>query len=1189
MKRHLTNHQFRNLHPTVSQLLPPSECAVYHQHACETIQDYPILNLAECKSTKHIISPSLGESSGELRKQEKFGAFVTLTRSGVASPVLYIRAVLIGKLVSHEGALRITDSRTASHIVIAPPPNVSMRDKFVYANNWRYIPGRNRRNGYFEVLACDLILLTRAPHHNAYVPSPPNAESNDACLSGMISAKSCKIATRKRGSCFLVELKGSTHATVVVFTDNAVNWWPFLRVGACVTLRRLKVSSLRSYNRRTVFAASSAALVVESTHVKSPSADPAQAQFSHQAIPSSNSVGRNRARFVYRKITVDYEGYITQILPDGRFQLDNRISFHPGPVHSFAPDMVVSSAFRVGTKLKLLNTLLVQRDEQVRLFPTAKTSVEILYFGELKIMCRRENSGSWHPSGWDRLWKRLDCDDVVWAEETYDFLVAKFWHWLRGSSEDADEATDSDRIACLLGDKGEIGLVQYTMHLLSGREELLKPEGYTHRDICKEFLELPRKHRSISHAFLPFVITLERLKELVFDSEMKHETIHTEPSFHRLDISPMHQDVVLLHQSHILRGVEGSKTAAKDKTLSYAPPVLAGLLHKFESEHNGLALSDATTTLPVRIVGLLEPALIGAIIVVTSYYLVIDFRHAAGESVTAVFAADSVKTVVDGPFTEMGNRSASGPLVCETQTCNRNYKPVENSALSHVALSRRKWHQSADGEDAGDFSTRIADVPLICAFIENLVLASDRVELCGKLLAVSKRHVDDVWKAVLRDKQNRSFWDCRIVLSGDAAVDLAPVFRENRLWGVSCIELECEDDPCGYIQRKGREDENSTVVLSSNFDGFVPWVEDLGKGEYMRYGAEGSDHWSGGSNLSVMSREGAVYNTVRDAVESFYQLSVMRVTTRLWELHDGGNESDMVHIRGTITRNPAWNQDSKHQKRVSEWILTIRDDELAYLTVTIDFCERVDCMTGLAAGIRVVLYNIHRSRPTTWGRYRFKAGENTIVRCIGVPEEFECSCPTLCEKIDQNVVQILPQIDLVDIEVHDGSKWVGILRFDILNLHEVRLCTRQTHCPHHGSKKLLEISVTLSIEDGTTHGRLHATGAAAEALMDLSKAARDRLEALAGQGVVHLDEVGARQHGLMQLWNACGFGWRRVTGVVVGTERVVGDEAVVKCFRLGFGQCIWTASRRECAVVECVAVIREGPALVRELLYALEG
>ena len=45
----------------------------------------------------------------------------------------------------------------------------------------------------------------------------------------------------------------------------------------------------------------------------------------------------------------------------------------------------------------------------------------------------------------------------------------------------------------------------------------------------------------------------------------------------------------------------------------------------------------------VRIVGLLEPALIGAIIVVTSYYLVIDFRHAAGESVIAVVAADSAK------------------------------------------------------------------------------------------------------------------------------------------------------------------------------------------------------------------------------------------------------------------------------------------------------------------------------------------------------------------------------------------------------------------------------------------------------------------------------------------------------------------------------------------------------------------
>ena len=100
---------------------------------------------------------------------------------------------------------------------------------------------------------------------------------------------------------------------------------------------------------------------------------------------------------------------------------------------------------------------------------------------------------------------------AVWAEETYDSFVAKVWHRLRGSSEDADEATDSDRIACLLGDRGEIGLVQHTMHLLSGREELLKQEVYTNRDICKEFLELPSKHRSISHAFLPFVITLERL------------------------------------------------------------------------------------------------------------------------------------------------------------------------------------------------------------------------------------------------------------------------------------------------------------------------------------------------------------------------------------------------------------------------------------------------------------------------------------------------------------------------------------------------------------------------------------------------------------------------------------------------------------------------------------------------------
>ena len=56
-----------------------------------------------------------------------------------------------------------------------------------------------------------------------------------------------------------------------------------------------------------------------------------------------------------------------------------------------------------------------------------------------------------------------------------------------------------------------------------------------------------------------------------------------------------------------------------------------------------------------------------------------------------------------------------------------------------------------------------------------------------------------------------------------------------------------------------------------------------------------------------------------------------------------------------------------------------------------------------------------------------------------------------------------------------------------------------------------------------------------------------------------------------------------MTGVVVGTERVVGDEAVVKSFRLGYGQYIWTAPRRQCAVVECMALIREGSALVREL------
>ena len=137
-------------------------------------------------------------------------------------------------------------------------------------------------------------------------------------------------------------------------------------------------SSLRSHNQRTVFAASSTALVVDSAHIRSPSADPAQPQFSYQAVPSSNSVGRNCARFVYRKRTVASEGFITQILRDCRFQLENRISFHPGLDQSFAPDMVVSSAFRVGTKLKLLNALLVQRDEHVGLLHTAQTSIEIV-------------------------------------------------------------------------------------------------------------------------------------------------------------------------------------------------------------------------------------------------------------------------------------------------------------------------------------------------------------------------------------------------------------------------------------------------------------------------------------------------------------------------------------------------------------------------------------------------------------------------------------------------------------------------------------------------------------------------------------------------------------------------------------------------------------------------------------------
>jgi hypothetical protein len=434
-----------------------------------------------------------------------------------------------------------------ARLVIAPPPSPRYFDSLVLARDWRRLPVSPSQilqsdgcPGIYEVLLSDLVVLSESPKlalssgTEIQTLGSIDADCRETLnVQAYVRCKSAVLAGRSRNPVFLVELGSGddgaeeTVVTVIFSGCEAMRWWPFVCPGHFLRWIGLTVVSLPSKgNRRVLRAAGPKVLLlsaerlsgmdrctlpgaVKNANERLESASvpksvalrnedgisvPMQPETStggrgHREKPSRGSFGR----------VVTYKGEVTKVLADGRFELDHSIMLHLGARGGWcAGPEAISVCFREGAQVVVVEALVAyRRGRPAALFPTCRTLAYVAYFGALPA-CRSGLPAhrSFRESPWRALWKILSPSQILWAEELYASLSAKFGLWCTSQSLDDDEvvgrpsqgtgSVDFRLVEALLGSKSEDGLILHVMRMHSAGRSTVDQERRT--DVYDEFL-----------------------------------------------------------------------------------------------------------------------------------------------------------------------------------------------------------------------------------------------------------------------------------------------------------------------------------------------------------------------------------------------------------------------------------------------------------------------------------------------------------------------------------------------------------------------------------------------------------------------------------------------------------------------------------------------------------------------------
>ncbi|CDF35356.1 unnamed protein product [Chondrus crispus] len=1034
--------------------------------------------------------------------------------------VTFVRGLLVGIIdADSHGSLKISANcwTAPGHLVIAPPPDPRLRNIPVWIRDWRYIPSTNGR-GLFEILEKDIVLLTpKPPHTTPFRTLRPDltALQLPQHIRGFVRAKSCIIGSKSSRPIFLTEISDAldntaSSAVIVIFRGcDAMKWWPFLSSGQEVGISALIPCKLPKYNERLVLAArgpeSTCCDLSQTPIVERPQPSHSPESFKRHDPKKRKLETENRKDAITLvqggHAMLTYEGEVTEVLGEGKLQLDHKVILYLGSFANWCAGPAVSRVcFRKGAKIVASWVMSFIREGLIRLFPTGRTSVDVQYFGDIDLEMRLPRS---RQNVWRWIWKRWEFRDIIWAEDIYCALRKNLGSLFESTliSSSADIATETELIEYLLGTEKSVGLVQHAMFLLSGRKELLDPDLTVSRNLHAEFLspnQVPETPSS--RPAVPSLASIKKAVRLLW-RKRESESASPRPTDELSTQAPVHVSAIFT-----ISEILGALCERDDVDLSFSTAGVRGqgislicLLQGSADGYPQATLSDATASMKTRIIGDVPPCAIGSIVVLQRFSVVIEFTSIKSLcEITLVIEGHSIEELLGGG-TDDYDRTASCNGTRGSGMCMASYPGVRGSERT-PRLVQRPYMSPTQHENILD--SIIARCPLICIFVNKLTPRPAECVVTGALLAFCRSTQDEEWISFPSTKEG--FYPCRLSLSGQSMLSFSIALRIGNFFAVSCTDLLATPSPEEHLREQLAQSlkQQSLLKLKSHVECEVPYVRSLGKQNKLScFGPNQEDprrHQtspSGFFDKGMMTiHEGSKlggYSPLQTTLRSLRDKTANSISFPLWDAFDRchvGKEKVLI-LRGIVQYCGPPIEGSVRSDML--WQLRILDEDIEVISITIDFYDRQSIPYGITGGMSVIVHNVSRVTLQGGSRFRFVGNSTTFVDLIAVPsldQNSKCldcvSPPTIQSLCSAFNFATLSEFSTENERQGQQSCGTGIIRLRVLKVDQIQVKTMtQTNCAKcgietvpDGSTMRTTISVTAAVEDGSAVGTLICKG-----------------------------------------------------------------------------------------------------------------
>ena len=1208
-------------------------------------RDFRPLNLNGCRSNVDtLLTLANSSESHPTHWNENYSAyaFSSFTNNSQSKdkyfPVLHLQSHLVGYLDSDpDGSLRLLSScwTHRPQIIIAPPPKPNFRKCPIWCRDWRYIPPRNGSEGIFEVLRNDVVLLRQ--RDTGHRPMTPDSEKKENGIvqqvSGTVRSKSCIIASRSRSPCFFIELVFSLDETetavIIVFHGrDATCWWPFIEVDSFISVTILKISILpRHHDRHVLRVSGSQSQVLEGSFVNSGPIpffklstvkrirlDESLASTERKTIKKPSNENKNAQ-------LITYEGEVTQVDKDGRFELDGKLVVYLGSQHDESMGHVVSSlCLRKGTRIQVHSVFPVsQFTGQILLLSTARTVVHILFFGPLKYKKDIPPHRMWNDTPWRSIWKHCSLSKIGWADELFNSLFGKFSSWLCDTDDVKENRLriskhDKQVTEFFLGSKRSTGLVFYLMSLINERHFFINFAESPTRDMFTEFLSVT-KQRLGAHGqrrvVIPELIQIVKCAEACWTERMQKLYYNFNASYGSTP-TVVPELSFLLSPSEILSVICRMNDDKGRGRRIKRDQFQLGLMGRLQSNQNlsTILLADSTGEIEFRIIGNLKPHLLGSIVVTTQFYITVYMQTSQqSPKVMGIVDVSTLSIVLDGEYNSFGRKLINHEC---TQEHNLGQTPTARMSSYVATLSQGIQRNDFDkpSNNIDSTSKLFADVPVFVMFIYDVISNGRRIKVTGRVIAFKSQRIDPAWQSL--ESRNGGFWKCSLIISGDAGMEIAPVLRKGELIGISCTELhECKNIRRYFFQKIQKcTREQKPIHFFTHLKSLLPWIENLGQGTYMRFMTSTNlmenminNEYDSGFNSSV-SDEGELYMHISKALESFREEIQNGSTKKIWELFEYSetnciDEFEIIRFEGTIisVEESVESNIGESEYEMQTYKVMARENILNLFTIPIYFYGEKNHPDGLVTGLNVVFDNVRKVRQETKVPFVFVGNGETDIHVLSVTEttseQKKCECSVLSTTNSLNVIRTLPRKLIWSFfQCFDESElgqvgwirieWIEAITLRVSILHHIEGCMNCQSGIDDSKYSTIHMEMEAKINDGTCDATLHCDGLYnCKRLLGMNEVEMKTIRNV-------IQNCGSLEIGMNKNWidneilqKMMKKRHEKSLIIIVINETSYNDNLIVdniemKNISLGYGEKFWTGFTSDLKVkLKCVGVIEE--------------